>query len=294
MCRARCGDEDRQEYRIRASLDNRLRIPPRPCICRPPRTRPGAKAADGGGTKNTLCEAPTQTNDDDGQPTAKSYDPQCGSNGEMSSDQHASEMIERSVAGGTTDPMGPRRDVDYQGRTWRTVTKDPDAATGDIHVDLTYNARDRVAASTAPYYAGQAETYATRHEYDALDRPARVTHPDGAYTSTSYGLWSVTRTDELGHAKTDRHNAEGRRVAHEEVVDDAVATTTYVYDERGHLIRSTDPLGNVITYETRRWSMTRSATLRTILGSAITATEGRSRTPSRRPARTRTGMTTAA
>jgi RHS repeat-associated protein len=216
---------------------------------------------------DVVCGAPTQTTDLNGQATTMTYDPLCrmtervepGGRYERhtwvnlgdAGDQH--ELVETPAADGTAQPSWTRTYFDGFRRTWRTVAKGPDAATGDIHVDTTYNARGQEASVTAAYYAVSGEapaaTYATTSSYDALDRRTRVTHPDGAFTTTTHGLWFETHTDELGRARTDRFDADGHRVEHDEVVGDKVRTTTYAYDARGNLVRSTDPLDNVITYE---------------------------------------------
>lgn len=145
-----------------------------------------------------------------------------------------------------------RRFFDGLGRTWRTAQKGPDAVNGDIYVDVSFNARGEEAAKSAPYFyvSGTPTMQITTYKYDALDRPVRVTHPDGAFATTSYGLWSVTNTDELGRSMTDRLNAYGNRVAHEETVGGTVRTTTYAYDARQHLQQTTDPAGNVTTTNT--------------------------------------------
>jgi RHS repeat-associated protein len=219
-------------------------------------------------TWDVVCGAPTQTTDRNGRPTTMTYDPLCrmvemvepGGRFERhtwvnlgdAGSQH--EVVETPAADGTTSPLWTRTYFDGYRRTWRAVARGPDAATGDIHVDTTYNARGLEASRTAPYYwvSGQAQptTHVTTFGHDALDRLVRMTHPDEAFATKSYNLWSVTDTDELGSVKTDHFDADGRRVAHDELVGGAIETTTYVYDARGNLARSIDPLDNVITYAT--------------------------------------------
>jgi RHS repeat-associated protein len=219
-------------------------------------------------TWDAVCGLPTKVVDLNGQATTLSYDALCrlseknepGGRFERhrwvdvgnAATQH--EQIERPAADGTTSPRWTKRYVDGLQRTWRQVDKGPDAATGDIHVDTTYNARSQIASKTAAYYwvPGQPQptTYPTTNSYDALDRLTRVTFPDGAYQTKSYGLWSVTETDERGRARTDRFDADNKRIARDEIVGGVTETATYAYDARGNLERSTDPAGNVVTYET--------------------------------------------
>ncbi|MDI5980668.1 RHS repeat-associated core domain-containing protein [Amycolatopsis magusensis] len=212
-----------------------------------------------------VCGVPVRGTDLNGQVTTLAYDNLCrlvektepGGRFERhtwadlgnAATQH--ELIERPAADGTADPLWTRRYLDGHQRLWRTVGKGPDAATGDVHTDTGYTARGQIAVTTAPYYwiAGQPQpaTHPTTHGYDPLDRPARTTFPDGAYQSRTYGLWSVTSTDELGRAHTDRFDAQRRRIAREEP---GGRTAVYAYDARGNLERSTDALGNTIAYTT--------------------------------------------
>lgn len=219
-------------------------------------------------TWDIVCGAPTQTTDLNSEPTTMAYDPLCRMSEKiepggaferhrwvnLGDPENQHELIETPPADGTDEPRWTRDYFDGLSRTWRAVVKGPDAATGDIYVDTTYNGRGQEASVTAAYYrvAGEAQPdiHATTFSYDVLGRPTRVAHPDGAYRAKTYGLWSVTDTDELGHEETDYFDAHGRRVAHDEFVDGEVWTTTYVHDLRGHLVESTDPLGNVVTYET--------------------------------------------
>ncbi|PWW67108.1 RHS repeat-associated core domain-containing protein [Actinokineospora spheciospongiae] len=213
------------------------------------------------------CGVPTRVTDLNGQATTVAYDALCRPTEKLepggrferrrwvdlgnAATQH--EQVERPAADGTGAPRWSRRYVDGAQRPWRTVEKGPDAATGDIHVDTAYNARGQVASKTAAYYwvAGrpQPTTHPTTTDYDALDRPTRVTLPGGATQTTSYGPWSRTDTDENGHATTERVDAHGKRVASEQVVGGATRTANYTFDPRGNLIRSTDPSGYVISYD---------------------------------------------
>ncbi|OLR91813.1 RHS repeat-associated core domain-containing protein [Actinokineospora bangkokensis] len=217
---------------------------------------------------DAVCGLPTRVTDVNGQATTMTYDALCrlarkdSPGGEFEAhswvdvgnpaSQH--ERVEEPAADGTGTPRWTKRYLDGLQRPWRTVEKGPDAATGDIHEDTTYNPRGQIAATTAKYYwvAGQPKptTYATTNDYDAIDRLTKVTTPDGATQTKRYGLWSTTTTDERGHVSVDRVDAQGRRTAHEEVIGGATTTATYAYDLRGYLTRSTDPAGGVITYTT--------------------------------------------
>lgn len=162
------------------------------------------------------------------------------------------EQVEKPAADGTTSPMWTRTYFDGLGRIWRVVNKGPDSATGDIYVDTTYTARGKEASKTLPYYwvsgAAQPATFVTTSTYDALDRETKKTFADGATQTKSYGLWSVTETDELGRSKTDRVDAEDKRIRHDETVGGVVKTTLFTYDARHNLSQTTDPNGNISKY----------------------------------------------
>ncbi|SCL29481.1 RHS repeat-associated core domain-containing protein [Micromonospora pallida] len=216
---------------------------------------------------DTVCGRPTRVTDLNGQATTLAYDTFCrltektepGGRFERHTwvdvgnpaTQH--ERIERPAATGTSGLQWTRRYIDGLQRTWRKADRGPDAATGDIYVDTSFNARGQVAAKTAAYYwvSGQPQptTYPTTSDYDALDRLVRETLPGGATRTKRYGVWSVTETDERGHATTDRMNAYHKRVAREQIVGGVTRTATYVHDLRDELVRSTDPGGSVITYD---------------------------------------------
>lgn len=216
-------------------------------------------------TWDAVCSVPTSSVNLNGQTTTTTYDALCrvvtktepGGKFEThawSSLGNPNLQFEEVTTPGAdaTGAYWTRRYFDGVGRTWRTAQKGPDAATGDIYADVTFHPRGEEATKTAPYFyvSGTPAVQVTTYSYDAMDRPVRVTHPDGAFATTSYSLWSVTGTDELGRAMTDRFNAYGQRVAHEETVGGSLRTTTFAYDARQNLQQTTDPAGNITTTNT--------------------------------------------
>ncbi|TDC32704.1 RHS repeat-associated core domain-containing protein [Kribbella albertanoniae] len=217
-------------------------------------------------TWDAACGLPTEVRNPENQVTTVSYDALCrrlemtepGGKFERYSwvgvgnaaTQH--EQTERPAADGSSTPQWTRRYFDGLQRDWRTVSKGPDAATGDIYVDTTYNARGKAAATTAAYYwvSGQPQpvTHPTLTSYDALDRVIKETIPGGATRLTSYGLWTTTETDERGNTMTQRVNAYDKRIASSQEIGGTTQTATYTYDGNDFLTRSTDPDGNVIGY----------------------------------------------
>jgi RHS repeat-associated protein len=221
---------------------------------------------------DAVCGKPSSTTDVNGQTTTQSYDPLCRMTLRQEpggkTEQHTwsnlgnptsqVEIINWPSADGSTNPKWTNIYFDGLLRTYRRIDKGPDGASsstsssGDIYVDTAFNARGKIASTTAPYYqvsgGAAATTYATTYSYDALGRLTQVTFPDAATRTSSFGLWSTTTTDELGHVTTDRFNAYGNRTGHDETVGGVIKTTSYTYDARQHLVQSTDPVGNVISY----------------------------------------------
>ena len=92
--------------------------------------------------------------------------------------------------------------------------------------------------------------------YDELDRPIRVTHPDGTVTATGYdvvGTALVTRvTDALGHTSDTHVTASGKTlksVRYNSAGLTNAITTQYAYDGLGRLVSVTDADGNVTESE---------------------------------------------
>ena len=141
--------------------------------------------------------------------------------------------------------------MDGFGRPYRSTAKGP-AVGQDIMADTAYDARGNVLSQTAPYYTGDP-VFTTTLDYDALDRPTGVTHPDGNWTETAYGVEgafvSTTSHDELGHPVTLHLDAFGRAVRKTEPLDlTTTVTTDYAYDRLGRLTGITDDAGNTWAY----------------------------------------------
>ncbi|MBK7196412.1 MAG: VCBS repeat-containing protein [Myxococcales bacterium] len=132
---------------------------------------------------------------------------------------------------------------DGRGRTYRTTTNGP----ATIYTDTAYNPRGQVASAGEPYYAG-ATARAALTTYDALDRPVRVTNLDGTTATITYGVWTSTITDALGHATRTDVDARGRVVAITRLSSGGNQTTTYTYDLLSRLTGVQDARGNAWTY----------------------------------------------
>lgn len=92
----------------------------------------------------------------------------------------------------------------------------------------------------------------TRTEYDELDRPLKVTLPDGTYTTYEYSLvgnaLKTTVTDAEGNSSATLVNGSGKTVQsiqYKGPAGSSALTTTFAYDGIGRLVSVTDTEGNV-------------------------------------------------
>jgi RHS repeat-associated protein len=136
---------------------------------------------------------------------------------------------------------------DVLGREIRTETAGFDGRT--ILQDRTYDTWGRPILASEPYYSGET-IYFTRAEFDKMDRPVRITNPDGSVTTTSYRGNTIVDTNELLQTRTEVRNALGKMV---EVLDAQSNRLRYRYDAFGDLIEVRDPMGNVTTMTLDRW-----------------------------------------
>jgi RHS repeat-associated protein len=112
----------------------------------------------------------------------------------------------------------------------------------DIIQSTDYDGRGRVLRQSAPYYAGDAPLY-NAYGFDPIDRPVTTAFPDGTQRSFAYFPGGMRTTDEAGHATTERYDAYGHTVSH----DESVGSVSSPVDARGNPQAIVDPAGN-------RWS----------------------------------------
>jgi RHS repeat-associated protein len=220
-------------------------------------------------TWDATCGVLTLTTDPNGQNTGFQYDSLCRitrtdaplagfelrSYVGLGNPNLQNTRVETNPPTGATANLFAEEYYDGLGRVYRTRRRGP-SASQTIATDQTYNARGETETSTAPFYENEAPQV-TEYEYDFQDRPTVTTHPDGATIETSYGLWSVTRTDENGKPTTTRYDAYGRVVIEERSLNGQTLQTESTYDTLGRLIGMTDALGN-------SWSWTVDSLGRTV------------------------------
>jgi RHS repeat-associated protein len=122
----------------------------------------------------------------------------------------------------------------------QTVTG-PSAPQGSPITTYTYDGYGRVRT------AADADSYTITYDYDALDRPTRVTYPDGTYEETVYNrLDAEKHRDRLGRWTHTFYDALRRVVAKRDPLGD---TVTQQWCTCGSLDKLIDPNGNATTWE---------------------------------------------
>lgn len=122
-----------------------------------------------------------------------------------------------------------------------------------------YNQQGLAEKTWRPYFSANNQandTYVvpdptkpqTTYEYDALQRPTKITNPDGCYKANSYNGWTTTAYDENNHRKDLTYDAYGHLIQVKEYDNSPIYTTGYQYDTLGNLVNITDNQGNQTTY----------------------------------------------
>jgi RHS repeat-associated protein len=133
-------------------------------------------------------------------------------------------------------------------RVYRSQKRGPDLAIADdILVETEYDARGNVRTTTLPRYETAPPVVVT-HDYDAVDREVKVTHADGKSVSTSYDLWTVILTDEVGKQTARTFDADDRLASIAEREGNAWNVAMFSYDLRGNPSTTVDPAGNTSSY----------------------------------------------
>ncbi|HEY3359570.1 MAG TPA: FG-GAP-like repeat-containing protein [Polyangia bacterium] len=218
------------------------------------------------------CAAPSKRTDPNGIEANILYDPFCrltrsyGPSGAYEEKSYVyggvdHQYFETRVAGPDGGVLWGREYFDGLQRVYRKQSRGPSAGQ-ELQEDTRYDARGQVAQQSLPYVNGGTPAFVTTLR-DALDRVVRVTMPDGAYRTTSYGITynpadpdftvaqtSTIGTDELGHPVRIAKNAQGQVMSRSEWTGawTQEKRVRYTYSVRGQRLSATDPLGNVTTY----------------------------------------------
>jgi RHS repeat-associated protein len=157
---------------------------------------------------------------------------------------------------------------DGLGRPWRT---DKEGVTSSYPIqDTIYKDASSKIWKQSNWYAAGATPLYTVMEYDALDRPIRMTHPDGStvtnvYANDANGMPFTKTTGEVGQEKLTWADTRGNITKVQELAEyvwiegppdttggdgggsyqPVYYTTTFEYDLLGHKTRVTDAANNV-------------------------------------------------
>lgn len=159
----------------------------------------------------------------------------------------------------TTDAAGQTTTFTYNGYGQIKTIKDAqNHITTAVHDDIGYLkgfVGPNPAATVNFEYDGygrvrevrNSDNYAVDTEYDALNRPTRVTYPDGTYEETIYNLLNVEWTrDRLGRWTHTYFNSIRQVIG---VEDPEYRFTGYEWCRCGDLRKIIDPLGHVTAWK---------------------------------------------
>ncbi|MDM8557034.1 toxin TcdB middle/N-terminal domain-containing protein, partial [Desulfococcaceae bacterium HSG7] len=165
-------------------------------------------------------------------------------------------LREQSGADGTVDTY---QIIDGFAALIQTRTEAEDSAY-QVVTDVYYDKMDRVERQSNPYQASKTDGYgapdenapATAYEYDTPGRPVTVFNPDGTSIKRTFDHWTVTETDENGHATSYWFDAYQSLLQVQENNGNESYLTGYEYNPAGELINITDHYGNLtqIDYDT--------------------------------------------
>ncbi|MDM8554218.1 choice-of-anchor D domain-containing protein [Desulfococcaceae bacterium HSG7] len=165
-------------------------------------------------------------------------------------------LREQSGADGTVDTY---QIIDGFAALIQTRTEAEDSVY-QVVTDVYYDKMDRVERQSNPYLASKTDGYgapdenapATAYEYDTPGRPVTVFNPDGTSIQRAFDHWTVTETDENGHATSYWFDAYQSLLQVQENNGNESYLTGYEYNPAGELIQITDHYGNLteIDYDT--------------------------------------------
>ncbi len=142
----------------------------------------------------------------------------------------------------STKAMGAAPQREYFDAHGRSVGQRVIGLTGTAsYTEVIYDSVGRVASASEPFFAGDTRYY-TGYTYDGLDRPTKITKPNGAATDTEYNGLETTITNVMGQVRKQWHNSLGQNT----LTEDHLGTTIdYAYDPLGNLIQTeVTPVGD--------------------------------------------------
>ncbi len=149
---------------------------------------------------------------------------------------------------GTTGTVWLERSVDGLGRVWR------EDRSGGYRRDRQFLAATQLITREEGWRDKAATPVTTRYVYDDARRLLDTLRPDGAVATIKYGVGTVTRTDEVGHRRTEAFDGRHRihLVTEHAPVGGVLVDvrSTYEYDALDQLGSITDAAGLHTTWTT--------------------------------------------
>ncbi|WP_203904805.1 ricin-type beta-trefoil lectin domain protein [Virgisporangium aliadipatigenens] len=200
---------------------------------------------DGAGQRSTISERVDPTNPATAVTTHLGYDP-AGRQTRLTDGNGNTTDYTYNVWGlpeSTIEPATPNHPA-LTDRTWTTHydrAGQPirESLPGGIVRDRTFDALGRLTAETGT--GAETATADRRLDYDAADRPTKISGPTGDTTYAWNDRGLLTQTTAPGANATFGYNADGRLISRTDPTD---TTSSFTYDDAGRLATAADPLTN--------------------------------------------------
>jgi len=167
--------------------------------------------------------------------------------------------VKSSIPGQTFTQQITYSFTDGLGREIQRRSSAEDSGQQIISGSVEFDSRGLVAKQYVPYFATSSTSYVApdtskpkaTFTYDAVSRRTRVDYPDGTNSQTAFSDFVTTHTDQRGKQLRHTKDAYGRLVKVEEFNSGSTYTTTYEFDVKSNMTKTTDNAGNqnTMTYD---------------------------------------------
>jgi RHS repeat-associated protein len=217
---------------------------------------------------DAVCQLPTKTTSPNGAVETKTYDALCRPFITTKPSGHTTHQYYSmtgavgsnlatyfSPSGGNANYSWSSIYLDGFGRSYDSYRSATDQ-TRFIGSVTRYTNRGQTLSQSAPFYYDIDAQQLSKTTYDALDRPIKVTNPDGTFSTITYTLppaasrdiLIVTTTDETGKVQRQWFDADGQVTKRIKLEGTNERVTEYKRDVLGRIIKVIDPALNTWTY----------------------------------------------
>jgi len=163
--------------------------------------------------------------------------------------------VKSSVPGQTFTQLVTYSFVDGLGREIQRRSPAEDSTKQIISGGVEFDSRGLVSKQYVPYFENSTTSYVATDTtkpkatftYDAVARRTRIDYPDGTNSQVAYNKFVKTTTDQRGKQLRYTNDAYERIAKVEEFNAGSTYTTTYEYDAKNNLTKTTDNVGNQTT-----------------------------------------------